>query len=231
MKHTPIVIIALLVGFGIGLAVGHTYLVKPNETTMLVVSGDKTIPHVSAGETLKWVGPNPNKPVTGFVIGLGGGLCNEEDKNTHTFSGDTCTVKGVGSKGLSYARYDCTGCGDPDVAAGSDVRVPILGGVIGAASSSTTSRPIVVWCNGPGTPALADPVSALVVLGQTIHWAPSVSVTGKWSVDGLSAACGSGNDSYTTGALCTVQSASSPYTYNVTVGQCKGTASLTISVK
>ena len=218
MKHTPIVIIALLVGFGIGLAVGHTYLVKPNETTMLVVRDDKVIPHVSAGETLKWVGPGPNNPVTGIGIKLGGGLCNEEDKTTHKLGGNTCTVaKGVDSNGLSYARYVCDQCGDPDVAAGSDVSQGQQGQ--GAkATSAAASTPILVWCDPatiPGT-AAADPVEVKVVVGQTISWGKAASVgNATWSVDGLLAACGSGNDSYTTGALCTVQSAPSPYTYNV----------------
>jgi hypothetical protein len=225
----PIVVLALLIAFGIGLWCGYQKWHKPNETTMMLGITSKMIPHMYPGDILHFS--------TAVKFDAGDNLCVESDPEI-----TNCTVKKeVGDTKLRYYAYSCKNpddCPDPDVGGGSDVGPPVTGttssGVMTALTKLPRVPPIKVICQDNHMSAVKT-ANSIVSKGQKIFWYPDGSVGSSWAAGpDLSALCDEGlkqydDTNYTRG--CTVSKSAPPTTsYTITTQACTTAGTDTITV-
>ena len=220
MKNTPVVILALLVGFGLGFFVAYQRWHKQPGTLDYWIDPPtkKEIPHVHDGDTLQW----PAK----VSFQYGGGLCVGSEKKT-----STCVVKqGIDKLPPVFFTILCDGgeCTDPDFGGGSDQLGQMGSAAASGASAPATLAPLQIHLYCDSNVTKVDPIDNSanpVMKGQGIYWVPNGPQSASWTAGpDLSPVCGVSTFS-NPGTPCTVLSTAPARTsYNVTLPNCQNNA-------
>jgi hypothetical protein len=200
MKWIVIVVLALVVGFGLG------WSVKPNAIRFRRETGGMLNIHPRDRDVITW-----ENSVTGVRF-RHSTPCKNPDLKTGTTDGkNTCEIDPNKPNGLFV--YDCDNCRDPGVGHGD------YGGIFGESGGGGTTQtkfpppPPTIYCEN-GVPK-ADDVAAAT--NQTVQWFVDPSITGaSWTISGLDFCSTLSNANPT----CTPNTAGT-YTYTVTVKDSK----------
>ena len=205
-----LIVLALLVGFAIGVWYGHWFWRRP--IVMTIDAYKEVVPHLEPGDHLIWTDQTRNTGDTSvavdFTFGNGKLLCEPPSSGNTEANIHECVVRaGVGKKPFSYYTYKCHAghpCNDPDAGGGSDSAIYGQGGKrqnqqgqnqqgqlqamqMGAAAAAVAASTIIgVYCDANGkaaadTDGMSTPTAASP--GQQIQWKPEGGIPpGNWSV-------------------------------------------------
>jgi hypothetical protein len=230
VKGTPIIVIALLIGFALGLLVG--YRLKPIQTTMFLAPySGKVIPYVHDGEILKWKGMK-------VTVAHGGGLCeNSTEKDI-----DTCVVKKGIDQLQTIFKVICPGvCNDPDFGGGSGVVPPFTAEAVVAGQPAAAPTPpctpatcaeIDVYCDTKTNTTMVDPSDTVPIdKSERIFWVPNGANTqGLTAGPGLTPVCGA--DTIPGLTACTILgNAPARTSYQVSLSACGAPVTAYVNIK
>jgi hypothetical protein len=223
LKRTNTILLALLIGFTLGIYFGYRIWHKINTTNMIFGPSLKMIPYVTGGEILKW-----NQPVDMTI----GGLCVGPETGI-----TNCTVKPIfNTLPTRFFSYTCGGCQDPDVGGGSSIQqyTQQYGLYLNAAKLAGMHF-IKIRCDASNK-TVVDPNAVDVHKTDTVQWAPYGAIPKDgWTAAGsdLMTVCGAPTYNDESPTPCTVQNnstAGTQYNYTVTISSCTGGSSAPASI-
>ena len=193
-------------------------------TKILFLAGGKPILFATAGQVVKWVGPDGT---TGVSVTFGvNSPCQE------TGSTNTCTVQ----SGDGYYPYDCKGCSDPGMVVGSDSGLHGLGTTAMGVQPVANSQVGAIYCDKTTKAAkvYTDPLvasAATSASNSTVQWLPAGgSGITTYSVTLQSGTCNETTINQTQNVCTLLASAPASQTYTVTADTCTASGSATLTV-
>lgn len=233
MKWWILVVVALLIGFGIGVAYQKSQP-TPHSPIHIVVGTLSQEPVLNPwpGDVITWRAKNNSGIAPKW---LGPSPCEHD-------SGNTCQISAAANnKTYAYVCPPQQAC-DPEVPVGSDVSGNVLGG---GATRTLPEKQIFLYCDTPnGSSDLnvktnPDPAPVSKAAQGAVYWSRITPVT-TWSVDNNSWKDGSGNpvtvckEAVDEGQVtCTLVDnlPTGNYTYKITAGACTTTPTGTFTLQ